>query len=77
MINISEILYEICEDKNVFDKNYDLIENELLDSYAFIELFSKLEDLGIEIYPTRIDRNKLRTPKQIEELIKEYQKDRI
>lgn len=75
MINISEILYEICEDKNVFDKNYDLIENELLDSYAFIELFSKLEDLGIEIYPTRIDRNKLRTPKQIEELIKEYQKD--
>ena len=72
MIDVCKLLYEICEDKNVYDKNYDLIESGLLDSYAFIELFSKLEDLGISLQPTRIDREQLRTPQAIENLIKEY-----
>lgn len=70
-INICDLLYEICEDKHVYNKDFDLIESGLLDSFAFIELFSKLEDLGIVIIPTRIDRNKLRTPRLLEELIKE------
>lgn len=70
-INICDLLYEICEDKHVYDKDFDLIESGLLDSFAFIELFSKLEDLGIVLIPTRIDRCKLRTPRLIEELIKE------
>ncbi len=74
MIDICEILYSICEDKNVYNKEFDLIESGLLDSFAFIELFSKLEDLGITIQPTRIDIEELRTPKRIEKLIKEYQK---
>ena len=73
MIDIYELLYEICEDKNVYNKDFDLIESGLLDSYAFIELFSKLEDLGITIQPTRIDREELRTPRAIENLIKKYQ----
>ena len=77
MINIGELLYSICEDDKVYDKDYDLIESGLLDSFAFIELFSKLEDLGIIIYPTRIDRESLRTPRNIEKLINEYQKDTI
>lgn len=77
MINIGELLYSICEDDKVYDKDYDLIESGLLDSFAFIELFSKLEDLGITIYPTRIDRESLRTPRNIEKLINEYQKDTI
>ena len=72
MINIPDLLFEICENENVYNPDYDLIENGLLDSFAFIELFAKLEDLGIEIQPTRIDRNRLRTPKSIEELINEY-----
>lgn len=71
MIDVQKILYDICEDDNVFDPDYDLVENGLLDSYAFIELFSALEDEGIEIYPTQIDRERLRTPKSIEELVKE------
>ena len=71
MINVCELLYEICEDKNVYNKDYDLIESGLLDSYTLIELLSKLEDLGITIQPTRIDRELLRTPKTIEQLIKE------
>ena len=61
MIDVKELLYEICEDERVYEEGIDLIESGLLDSYAFIELFSKLEDNGIEIQPTRIDRAKLRT----------------
>ena len=77
MIDIGKLLYSICEDDKVYDKDYDLIESGLLDSFAFIELFSKLEDLGITIPPTRIDRESLRTPRNIEKLIKEYQKSTI
>ncbi len=71
MIDVKKILLDICEDNRVLDDNIDLVESGLIDSYAFIELFSKLEDLGVLIQPTRIDRNKLRTVKGIEELIEE------
>lgn len=71
-IDILKLLYEVCEDEGVYEKGIDLIESGLLDSYAFIELFSRLEDYGIDIQPTRIDRNKLRTIEGIEELINDY-----
>lgn len=74
MIDIEKILYEICEDENVYNPEFDLIENGLLDSFAMIELFTTLEDCGIEIQPTRIDRNRLRTTKSIKELVEEYLK---
>ena len=72
MIDVKQILYEICEDEAVFDKDIDLIDSGLLDSYAFIELFSRLEDYNIILYPTQIDCNKLRTIAGIEELINDY-----
>ncbi len=68
---IQDLLYEICEDEKVYEDGIDLVEAGLLDSYAFIELFPKLEDLGISIQPTRIDRNKLRTVSGIQELIEQ------
>ena len=71
MIDVKKILYEICEDENVYNPDFDLIESGLLDSLAMIELFAKLEDEGVEIQPTRIDREKLRTPRGIEELVNE------
>lgn len=71
MIDIPKLLYEIFEDENVYNPDFDLIDSGLLDSLAFVELFAKLEDCGVCIQPTRIDRNRLRTPKGIEELIKE------
>ena len=71
-INVADLLYEICEDRAVYNPDFDLLESEVLDSFAFIELFSKLEDYGIVIQPTRIDRNLLRTPRTIEQLINEY-----
>ena len=74
MIDVKKILYEISENSDVFKENIDLVDSGILDSYAFIELFSRLEDLGIVIQPTRIDRTKLRTVAGIESLIDEYQK---
>ena len=74
MIDVKKLLYEICEDEKVYEEGIDLIETGLLDSYAFIELLSKLEDFGIVIQPTRIDRNRLRTVSGIEGLIEEYSK---
>ncbi len=71
-IDVPKLLYEICEDEDVYEEGIDLIESGLLDSYAFIELFARLEDYGINLQPTRIDRNKLRTVKGIEELINMY-----
>ena len=73
MIDIPKLLYEIFEDENVYNPDFDLVDSGLLDSLAFIELFTKLEDLGVDIQPTRIDRNRLRTPKGIAELIEEFQ----
>lgn len=71
-IDVPKLLYEICEDDRVFDENIDLVESGLLDSLAFIELFSKLEDCGINIQPTRIDRTQLKTVSGIEKLIETY-----
>ena len=72
MINVAQILFEICEDENVFNPDFDLIESGLLDSFAFIELFSALEDNGITIQPTRINRELLRTPGSIQKLVDDY-----
>ncbi len=72
MIDVKKLLFEVCEDEQVYEDGIDLIDSGLLDSAAFIELFSKLEDMGICIQPTRIDRNKLRSVEGIEQLIEEY-----
>ena len=55
MTDISKILYEICEDDAVLDPDCELIESGILDSLAFIELITELEDtFNIEIQPTQI-----------------------
>ncbi|MBQ4547231.1 MAG: D-alanine--poly(phosphoribitol) ligase subunit 2 [Oscillospiraceae bacterium] len=71
MTDVKKLLFEICEDERVFDEDIDLIESGLLDSYATIELLSALEDEGIEIQITRIDRNLLRSVSGIEKLVEE------
>lgn len=69
MIDVRQMLFEISEEESVFEEGIDLIESGILDSYVFIELFARLEDHGIELYPTRIDREELRTIEGIERLI--------
>ena len=76
MKKIADMLYEICEDERVYEENIDLIESGLLDSYSFIELFTSLEDEGIFLQPTQIDRTCLRTIAGIEDIIEEYLSNR-
>ena len=61
MKKIYDMLYEICGDNRVYNPDCELVESGLLDSYAVIELFSRLEDEGIEINPARVDRSLLKT----------------
>lgn len=73
---VQKLLFEIIDDESVFDDSTDLISSGLLDSFAFIELFERLEDCGIVLQPTRIDRNKLRSIDGILELINTRETDK-
>lgn len=54
--------------------NIDLLENEILDSLAFIELIATLEEkFNIEIQPTQIDPNTWRSIEKIAKLVKSLQ----
>ena len=70
----NEIIKIIKEISNTDEdiENIDLLENEILDSLAFIELINELEDrFDIEIYPTQIDSNVWRSAKKIAEMVEE------
>ena len=56
---IIEILVEVCGDESIKENSdIDLIENDILDSLAFIELISRLEEeFDIEIQPTQVNPN--------------------
>ena len=71
---IIDIIVEICEDESIRDNlEIDLIENELLDSLAFITLLSRLEEeFDIEIQPTQISGDTWRSVKSIIELVESY-----
>ena len=56
------------------NKEIDLLENEILDSLAFIELISSLEnEFNIEIQPTQVDPNTWRSINSIIDLVKSLQ----
>ena len=71
-IDVAKMLYDICEDERVYEKDIDLIVSGLLDSLAILELLSRLEDYGVIIQTTRIDRSKLRTVDGIQSLVESY-----
>ncbi len=73
-LDIKRLLLEICDDPRVEEPGINLVETGIMDSYAMIELFAFLEEEGIQLQPTRIDRTKLQTVEGIEELIKEAKK---
>lgn len=53
------------------NRDIDLLENEILDSLAFIELITALEEeFNIEIQPTQVNPNIWRSASQITELVK-------
>lgn len=69
IIEIIENLTDYKELKN--NKEIDLLENEILDSLAFIELISALEkEYNIEIQPTQVNPKTWRSISSIAELVR-------
>ena len=53
------------------NKDIDLLENEILDSLAFVELITALEEeFDIEIQPTQVNPDTWRNVGKITELVK-------
>ena len=53
------------------NKDIDLLENEILDSLAFLELITALEEeFNVEIQPTQVNPNIWRSVEKITELVK-------
>ncbi|MBR6613469.1 MAG: acyl carrier protein [Clostridia bacterium] len=66
---IKEILYNACDDDRVYEDGIDLLE-DVIDSMALIEFISALEDeFDIEISPTEIPLDNLRTIDGITEFV--------
>lgn len=56
------------------NKDIDLLENEILDSLAFVELITALEEeFDIEIQPTQVNPDTWRNVEKIAELVKSLQ----
>lgn len=56
------------------NKDIDLLENEILDSLAFVELITALEEeFDIEIQPTQVNPDTWRNVGKITELVKSLQ----
>lgn len=76
---MEEKIIEIIEDLTGYkdlknNKEIDLLENEIIDSLAFIELISSLEnEFNIEIQPTQVDPNTWRSINSIIDLVKNLQ----
>lgn len=70
-MDIPKLLYEIIGDEAVLDPDCELLESGLLDSLALIELVNLLEEEGVTLHLTRIDRQRLKTTGSIAELVKE------
>lgn len=73
---IIEIIEELTGIEKLKDnKEIDLIENEVLDSLAFIEFIYRLEEeFNIEIEPTQVKSNTWRKVSEIEKLVLELKK---
>lgn len=76
---MEEKIIEIIENLTGYKKltenrDIDLLKNEILDSLAFIELITALEEeFDIEIQPTQVEPNIWRNIKKIADLVKSLQ----
>lgn len=72
---IIEIIENITDFKELKDnKDIDLLENEILDSLAFIELIEMLNDeFDIDLQPTQVPPDTWRSVKKIVQYVKKLQ----
>ena len=73
---IIEIIENLTGFKNLKDnKDIDLLENEILDSLAFIELITNLEEeFDIEIQPTQVSPDTWRKIENIVKMVEDLKK---
>lgn len=69
---VKSLLVEACGSEQALEDGVDLLDSELLDSLGFISLLDGLEDIGISIQPTQVDRNEFRTLDRILNLCRKY-----
>lgn len=67
---IIRILERLTDHKGI-KRDTDLLEEDLLDSLAFIELINELEaEFHVEIQPTQVSSDTWQTAERIAELVK-------
>ena len=66
------LLADACGSEAALREGTDLLETGLLDSLALITLLDGLEDMGVEIQPTQVEREAFRTAAGIFELGKTF-----
>ena len=64
---VKSLLVEACGSEQALEDGVDLLESE-----RFISLLDGLEDIGISIQPTQVDRNEFRTLDGILNLCRKY-----
>ena len=67
---VCRILVDACGSEEVLQQGIDLLDSGRLDSLGLISLLDGLEDIGIVIQPTQVDRNEFRTLEGIFNLCK-------
>lgn len=72
MINVKSFIEESTGTK--IKESDDLIELGILDSLAIINLLSYLEDMGLDVSITRIDKNIFRNINSLQEYVNELEK---
>ena len=79
-IKMEERIIDIIEELTGYEelrtkRDIDLLENDILDSLAFIELINTLNDeFNIEIQPTQVTPTTWRTIEGITKMVEELQK---
>ncbi|OUN22793.1 hypothetical protein B5G34_05160 [Flavonifractor sp. An82] len=71
---IRDLLVQVCGTREALRPGADLLEEGILDSLAMIDLLEGLEDLGIQIQPTRVPRDAFRTVEGILTLCRQAEK---
>ncbi len=62
---IISFLNEFCDCETPITADTELLQSGLLDSLAFIELLSALEDIGFDIQPTQYPKSNFATAESI------------
>ncbi len=69
--HVADLLAEACGcPRQRILQSADLVEDGLLDSLGMINLFAALEDEGIELQPTQVPMQSLRTVEGITALVR-------